>query len=67
METRKNRLNSDYRELFIRMMVDSKEVDFSIIHRVNRKFIDLGCGLKLCDWAMVATQSKNYFLIVTCV
>lgn len=41
METsKKDRLNSSYRGLVVRMMVGSKEADLSIIHRANKKFID---------------------------
>lgn len=39
-----DRLNSDYRDLVVRRLVDSKEVNFSITHRANRKFIDWVCG-----------------------
>lgn len=41
MKTSKtDRLNSAYRGMVVRRMVDSIEVDFSIIHKANRMFID---------------------------
>ena len=46
----KYRLNSSYRGLFARKLVDSKEQVGSLL---------IGIWVKLCDWMMLLTQSKT--------